>query len=249
MRDWQEECMRRVLWIRQIIGREGKIVYGNSGGKDCTLAGILCRMATEQVLGVIMPCQSSVNLGSDRDHAWLVAEKFRIETVEVDLSTIKGTFTETLEPMLQNLTEDARRRATMNINPRLRMTTLYAIAAARGALVCGTGNRSELTMGYFTKWGDGACDFNPIADLTATEIFDFLRFLGAPDVIINKAPSAGLYEGQTDEQEMGIRYAEIDAYLLRGEGEAEKIAKVERQKQATAHKRRMPWFYPEPLPE
>ena len=81
--------------------------------------------------------------------------------------------------------------ALTNITPRLRMTTLYTIAAAENRLVAGTGNRSEIYMGYFTKWGDGACDFNPIADLCATEIFEFLLFLNAPASIVEKAPSAG----------------------------------------------------------
>ena len=246
LRDWQTECMYRVLWIRKVLEGRG-VVYGNSGGKDCTLAGILCRMATEKVLGVIMPCHSSVNYGTDREHAKLVAEKFRIETVEVDLSAVKTAFLDALNPTMDalELGGENRDKAMMNINPRLRMTTLYALAQARGAMVCGTGNRSEITTGYFTKWGDGAFDFNPIADLTATEVFDFLRFLGAPDVIINKAPSAGLFEGQTDEAEMGLRYADIDEYILHGTGQPEIVAKIERQKVVTEHKRRMPLCYPE----
>ena len=100
-------------------------------------------------------------------------------------------------------------------------------------------------MGYFTKWGDGAYDFNPISDLTATEIFDFLRFLGAPNEVIDKAPSAGLFEGQTDEQEMGVTYAAIDTYLTQGTGKPEDIAIIERAHARTAHKRRMPARYGE----
>ena len=100
-------------------------------------------------------------------------------------------------------------------------------------------------MGYFTKWGDGAFDFNPIADLTVTEIYEFLRYLGAPSRIIEKAPSAGLYEGQTDEQEMGVTYAAIDTYLTQGTGKPEDIAIIERAHARTAHKRRMPARYGE----
>ncbi len=264
LRNWAEELEARVAWIRKIIGKTETspgmgIVYGNSGGKDCTLAAILCRKATDNILGVIMPCQSSVNFGTDRDHALLAARQFGIPTVQVDLSDVKSVFMSvlgnTLDPaLMQELTGTASpdesgstaenaRKAAMNINPRLRMTTLYTLAQARGALVCGTGNRSELAMGYFTKWGDGAFDFNPIADLTATEVFEFLRFLGAPTEIIEKAPSAGLFEGQTDEEEMGIRYAEIDEFLLHGTGDPEKTAKVQRVMNATAHKRQMPPKY------
>lgn len=102
------------------------------------------------------------------------------------------------------------------------MLTLYAVAASENRLVCGTGNRSESYVGYFTKWGDGAYDMNPIADLTVTEIYEFLRFLDAPSRIIEKAPSAGLFDGQTDESEMGMTYAELDKYIL-GDDVSEKI--------------------------
>jgi len=247
LRDWPKEVEARVKWIQKIIGKTKTnpgmgIVYGNSGGKDCTLAAILCRKATENILGVIMPCQSSRNFGIDREHALLAAKQYGIPTVQLDLSDMKSLFTNLLTPVLSemSLLEENLRKGQMNVNPRLRMTTLYALAQAKNSLVCGTGNRSEITMGYFTKWGDGGCDFNPIADLTATEIFDFLRFLGAPDVIIDKAPSAGLFEGQTDEEEMGILYAEIDEYLLHGTGDPEKIAKIQQALKFSAHKRKMP---------
>ena len=134
--------------------------------------------------------------------------------------------------------------AGANINPRLRMITLYTVGQSENRLVAGTGNRSEATMGYFTKWGDGAYDFNPIADLTVKEIFEFLEFLGAPRCIIDKAPSAALFEGQTDEQEMGITYASIDSYLLEGKAHSEADTElIERRYNATAHKRRMPITY------
>ena len=92
-------------------------------------------------------------------------------------------------------------------------------------------------MGYFTKWGDGAHDFNPISDLTATEVFDFLRWLKAPASIIEKAPSAGLFDGQTDEAEMGVSYAAIDRYLLTGEAEEHDLAIMERYHRRSEHKR------------
>lgn len=245
LREWNGELQKRVEWIREILDGRG-VVYGNSGGKDCTLAGILCRQATENLCGVIMPCQSSRNYGIDREHALLVARKYDIPTVEIDLSEIKAAFKNSLTPVLQSMetTGENLTKACMNINPRLRMTTLYTLAQARNALVCGTGNRSEATMGYFTKWGDGACDFNPIADLTVTEIFDFLRYLDAPSEILEKAPSAGLFEGQTDEGEMGILYAEIDEYLLYGRGKAESIEKIERVLEQSRHKRELPPCYP-----
>ncbi len=249
LRDWEAERAARVAWIRAILGNAG-VIYGNSGGKDAALVGILCRQATENVFGVIMPCESARNFAEDRDHALLLAEKYGIPTLEVDLTDVKRAFLAVTEPVMAQRVEKSPegesrvRSAVMNVNPRLRMTALYTLGQALGCLVAGTGNRSEKTMGYFTKWGDGACDFNPVADLTATEIFEFLAFLGAPEEIIRKAPSAGLFEGQTDESEMGITYAEIDAFLLREEGTPEGIAKIRGAERAAAHKNTLPPCYP-----
>ena len=149
--------------------------------------GILCKAACDNTLGVIMPCASSQNYGQDKDDGNALAEQFRIETRTVDLTAVREAELKALEGVAT-----LNDMALTNIAPRLRMTTLYAIAAAENRLVAGTGNRSEIYMGYFTKWGDGASDFNPIADLCATEVFDFLRFLKAPASIVEKAPSAGL---------------------------------------------------------
>ena len=117
------------------------------------------------------------------------------------------------------------------------MLSLYSYAASNNMLVAGTGNRSEVYVGYFTKWGDGGHDFNPIYDLTVTEVYEFLRYLNAPEEIINKKPSAGLFEGQTDEAEMGIKYADIDNYLLYNKGDKKTIEKIEKMHKATNHKR------------
>ena len=162
-----------------------------------------------------------------------VAEKFGIENRIVDLTPVRDAEVRELEKVTV-LNSDA----FVNIAPRLRMTTLYAVAASEGRLVAGTGNRSELHMGYFTKWGDGGCDFNPISDLTATEVLEFLEYLEAPRCVIDKAPSAGLYEGQTDEQDMGVTYKAIDRYLLTGEVSAEDKLIIDRYHSRSEHKRR-----------
>ncbi len=234
----------RVKWIKNLLVSTGAkgIVYGNSGGKDCTLVGALCKRATDNVLGVIMPCQSSQNYGSDRDDAIAAGERFGIRQIQIDLSDTKEALTKALG---ERLSEDAAgehnvKMAGVNINPRLRMITLYALGQARGYLVAGTGNLDETTLGYFTKWGDGACDFNPISDLTVGEVYEHLIYLGAPENIVSKAPSAGLYQGQTDEDELGIKYADVDAYLRGGSVSEEIAKKIERANASTAHKRRMP---------
>lgn len=233
MRDYNEELKKRIAFIRNLIetsGAEG-IVYGNSGGKDSALAGILCKMACDNTLGVIMPCQSKRNYEEDTVHAIEIAEQFEIDTITVDLTKLKNEFENTLSHV--GITE----KALTNVNPRLRMTTLYAIAQSKNMLVCGTGNKSEIYMGYFTKWGDGAFDFNPIGDLIVGETYDFLRFLNAPKAIIEKAPSAALFEGQTDEKEMGISYNEIDNYILNGTATPEGLKIIERYHNTSRHKR------------
>lgn len=238
---------KRVAWIKDVLARTGAkgIIYGNSGGKDCTLVGALCRAATDKVLGVIMPCASSQNYGSDLQDALAAGRFFDIEQIQVDLTQVKNEMLSVLGDKLNGSAIDAERArmSEMNINPRLRMTVLYALGQSRGYLVAGTGNLSEATMGYFTKWGDGAYDFNPIADLTASEIYGYLRYLGAPESIIDKPPSAGLYQGQTDEAEMGITYAEIDAYLRGGCVNARAKEKIENAKSKNAHKLTTPLKY------
>ena len=235
MRNYQDEFEKRVAYIRAKVreARADGIVFGNSGGKDSALVGILCKAACSNTLGVIMPCASRQNYGQDRDDGNALASQYGIETRIVDLTAVREAELKALEGVA-SLSD----MAVANIAPRLRMTTLYTIGQSENRLVAGTGNRSEIYMGYFTKWGDGASDFNPIADLCATEVFEFLRFLNAPASIVEKAPSAGLYEGQTDEKEMGVTYRAIDAFLLQAEvNEADK-AVIDRYHGRSEHKRR-----------
>ena len=235
MRDYKAEFEKRVAYIRALVesAHASGIVFGNSGGKDSALAGILCKAACEDTVGLIMPCASKRNYGADADDGRALAEAFGIETRTVDLTGAR-------EAMISAAAGAARLNdaAINNLAPRLRMTALYAVAAAENRLVAGTGNRSEIYMGYFTKWGDGACDFDPIADLTASEVFAFLEYLGAPRQIIDKAPSAGLFDGQTDEREMGVSYAAIDRWILSGEGEEKDLAVIRRFHERSEHKRK-----------
>lgn len=234
MRDYKTEFDKRVAFIRDLVEKSGAdgIVYGNSGGKDSALVGILCKFACENTLGIIMPCASKRNFEMDKNDGMEVAEHFGIQTRLIDLTPVREAEIEQLKT-ITGLTE----LAVANIAPRLRMTTLYAVAASENRLVAGTGNRSEAYMGYFTKWGDGAHDFNPIADLTVTEVYEFLKWLAAPRCVIDKAPSAGLFEGQTDESEMGVTYAAIDGYLMTGEASEHDKKIIERYHRRSEHKR------------
>lgn len=242
MRNYAEETEKRIAFIRQAVAdaHADGILFGNSGGKDSALVGILCKMACENTEGVILPCSSQRNFTIDKDDGMAVADQFGIKTRVVDLTAQK-------ELAMENLSQVAQLTpaAIANIAPRLRMMTLYAIGASENRLVAGTGNASEYYMGYFTKWGDGAYDLNPIADLTATEIFAFLRYLKAPEAIITKAPSAGLFEGQTDEEDMGVTYAAIDHYIATGEATDHDKAIIDRYHARSAHKRRNPLRYGE----
>jgi NAD+ synthase len=237
MRDYGVEIERRVEFIRGVIKSAGAdgVVYGNSGGKDSALVGILCKMACDDTVGLIMPCGAKRNYEIDQTDAENVARQFGIAVRVIDLSGVKNELVRAVGEKIK-ITDSA----LVNIAPRLRMTALYAVAASENALVAGTGNRSEGYMGYFTKWGDGAYDFNPIADLTVTEIYEFLRYLKAPDFIIDKAPSAGLFDGQTDEGEMGVTYRSIDEFLLTGATNRRDMAIIGEFHKSSEHKRNMP---------
>lgn len=233
MRNYETETQKRIEFIRRVLldAHADGVVFGNSGGKDSALVGILCKMACPKVYGIAMPCASSRNFGEDMADAKALAEKFDISLETIDLTGVRESLCAQIAPLQQ-----LNAPSTGNIAPRLRMTTLYAIAQSRNCLVAGTGNKCERHMGYFTKFGDGGCDFNPIADLLVSEIYEFLEFLGAPQNIIAKAPSAGLFEGQTDEAEMGVTYAQIEAHI-QGTQTNEKIA---RAYTTSDHKRTMP---------
>ena len=234
MRDYAKEFADRVSYIRELVEKSGVsgIVYGNSGGKDCSLVGILCKFACENTVGIMMPCASKRNFEQDMKDAKEVSEHFGIQSRVIDLTDVRQCEMDRLYA-ITTLTP----AAVNNIAPRLRMTTLYAVAASENLLVAGTGNRSEAYMGYFTKWGDGACDFNPISDLTATEVIEFLKWLTAPACVINKAPSAGLFDGQTDEDEMGVTYNAIDTYILTGEASERDKKVIDRFHRVSEHKR------------
>lgn len=236
MRDYKEELIKRCEYIRKTVEGAGAkgVVFGNSGGKDCALVGILSRMALPsdyRVIGVILPCEAKRNFDLDARDARLVSDKFGIETFFLDVTGAKKYIAEKVGEIAP-----LNSAALNNIAPRLRMTSLYALGASLNLLVAGTGNKCERFMGYFTKWGDGGCDFNPISDLTVSEVYEFLKFLDCPREIIEKAPSAALFEGQTDEMEMGVTYAEIEDYMAGKEVSDKSKVIIERYHRLSHHK-------------
>lgn len=229
----------RLNWIRERVKASGckGVVVGESGGKDSATVTALCvrALGKENVVGISMPCNS---LSTDMDHARLVADAFGIKLIEVNIAGAFNTLKDTIQQE-----HEVSDLAVANIKPRLRMTTLYAVAQTLNYLVVGTDNLSEMVMGYFTKWGDGGYDFNPLGDLTMQEVLDLGRELGVPEPILTKAPSAGLWEGQTDENEMGVTYKAIEEYIKTGTTDPESLAVIERTHSRTQHKREMPYIY------
>ncbi len=231
-------------WIRGEIegaGLSGAVV-GLSGGIDSAVVSGLCARAVgpENVLGIAMPAHS---IPADVADAKLIAGHWGIEYREIDLGNIYDAFLELLP--------DGSQLADANVKPRLRMITLYHHANTLNRMVVGTGNRSELEVGYYTKYGDGGVDLLPIASLLKVQVRELAREIGVPERIIERAPSAGLWEGQTDESELGITYEQLDEALAAIEaGDTSAISprvleRVLALNRGSAHKRRLaPIFVP-----
>jgi len=229
-------------WIADEVRDSGGrgVTFGLSGGIDsAVVAGLSARAFPGHALGVIMPCHSDPQ---DEADARLTAEAFAIDTVRVDLGRPYDALLAEIAAASADVAED--RMACANIKPRLRMTTLYAFANLLGYRVLGTGNRSELAIGYFTKYGDGGVDFLPIGSLTKTQVRALAEHLGVPRPVIDKPPSAGLWAGQTDEHEMGLTYEELDACLVDPEGQANE--RVDALVAGARHKRELPKVAPLP---
>jgi NAD+ synthase len=227
-----------VAWIREqtlAAGRKG-VVAGMSGGLDSSVLAVLCYRAFPQnMLGVVMPCCSSQQ---DEEHALMVASQFSIPTKVVVLDPVFDALLQALpgdgvEPGVSQL-------AKANLKVRLRMITLYYFANRFKYIVAGASNRSELAVGYFTKYGDGGADILPLGNLVKGQVRELANFLGIPQPIIDKPPSAGLWPGQTDEGELGLSYEELDRYLVTGQASTGLRQKIESMIATSAHKRLPP---------
>lgn len=235
-----EMAAQLVQWLREQVAKAGAegLLVGLSGGIDSAVVAALARRACgENCLALIMPCHSNP---ADAEDARKVAGAIGIPCRQVDLGPVYDAFLDQVTSQVGSLKD----LALANLKPRLRMLTLYFFANQLNYLVAGTGNRSELEVGYFTKYGDGGVDILPLGNLVKGQVRELAAYLGIPREILGKPPSAGLWENQTDEDEMGLTYADLDRYLLTGEANPQVREKVEAMRRASAHKRRTP-----PVPE
>ena len=209
------------------------VIFGLSGGLDsAVVAALSIKIFPQNTLAIIIPCHS---LEADINDALDFINIFNIPYKIIDLSKIYDSFIHLLNDKEK---KKSFKLAEANIKPRLRMTTLYYFANKLNYLVVGTGNKSELAIGYFTKYGDGGADILPLGNLLKSQIKEVAKYLGIPKKIINKPPSAGLWEGQTDEEEIGINYNQLDKYLRTGKLNNKIIEKKIQDKiTKSAHKR------------
>lgn len=231
-------CREIVDWLKEMVFSSGGrgAIFGLSGGLDSSVVAVLCKKAFgPHCLALIMPCFGPK---MEQEHAELLVEKFAIPFKIINLDAV---FTQMLQALGEEKGEkDHQSLAAANIKPRLRMAALYYWSASKHYRVIGTGNKSEILIGYFTKHGDSGVDLEPIGELLKEEVLELARYLGVPREIIDKEPTAGLWDGQRDEDEMGFSYRILDGYL-----KGEKITpsleeKIMAMRQASEHKRKMP---------
>jgi NAD+ synthase len=266
--NWEKVAEKIVAFIREYVDRNGAngAVLGLSGGIDSACVGFLCKRALgeEKVLALIMP-EKGVTSAEDIKDALDVCKILNINCKIIDISPVVASISGIIRSGYGICSSEAgntsslildpafRKTAYANIKPRIRMILSYFYANSMNRIVVGTGNKSEFMVGYFTKYGDGGCDILPIGDLYKTEVLQLAKHLGIPEKIILKKPSAGLWVGQTDEDEMGISYAKLDRILMLLENKIpaedipelagvddKDVEKVMIMVKRSAHKRMMP---------
>ena len=220
-----------VSWLRDKRDKTGLkgAVFGLSGGVDSAVVAALSKLAVgDDHLAIVMPIHS---LKEDEVDAKLLADKLGIKTTRVDLTSTYDDFVKNAKA------EGFTKMSLSNIKPRLRMTNLYLYGQNLSYMVLGSSNKSEYLVGYFTKWADSACDVYLLRDFYKSEVYELAKVLGVPDEIINKKPSAGLWKGQSDEDELGVSYDDIEKYFEGETIDSEKAKRIQALYKSTQHKR------------
>jgi NAD+ synthase len=236
--DKEQRVSGLTAWIKEKVMAAGcrGVVLGLSGGIDSSVLAVLCKRAFPiNTIGLIMPCYSS---DEDKEYAETIARQFEVPTKTVVLNAVYDALLNALPDYKPD--KSVVRLAQANIKARLRMITLYYVANQMNYIVAGSGNRSEITIGYFTKHGDAGADIMPLGNLVKKEVKDMARYLGIPKEIIDKPASAGLWPGQTDEGEIGLSYDTLDRYILTGNAPESIKSRIEFLKATSQHKKKSP---------
>lgn len=239
--DYKEIKETLVGWLRDKVTEAGAkgLIVGLSGGIDSSVVAALAMEAfPEDCFGLILPCHSQLQ---DEEDAVLLAKAIGIPYKCVVLDKVYDEMLHVINP---EVAYEESPLSYSNIKPRLRMTALYFEGGLRQYLVAGTGNKSEFVTGYFTKYGDGGVDLEPIGEMLKTDVKGLARELGIHEKLIVKAPTAGLWQNQTDEDEMGFTYDELDEYIRTGEGSPEVVERVTNLNRRSQHKKALPPICP-----
>lgn len=241
MENLQKKIDLTVQWLQDKVEESNTngLIVGLSGGIDSSVCAALMKKAfPDNALGVILPCSSQ---SVDAKYAKKLAETIDIDYLTINLTDEHKRLFEKIDKALQpSATAERKTIAKANLKARLRMSTIYGIANSLNYLVIGTDNAAELVTGYFTKYGDGGVDIMPLANLTKGEVYEWADALTIPKEIIERPPTAGLWDGQTDENEMGTTYDYIDAYIQGKKIPAKDQAIIERLNKNSQHKRELP---------